>query len=240
MSSRIITLKDRITQETTYPITSVKAIVTEDGQKFENVIEQKILEINRALDQAVGQAQVAEQAVTALTGLSNTGTAQTALSKLESDITACKSSIAAIESTLVQLTTLAKNAITTEDLTTQVTDEAGKVPTSTAVRSYITKETVDLLDYIIGTTSIEPNYIPRESGRILVNPTTNEVYISAGGDSNVWYKFSATTIQLDLSTVNSSISGQTLNLSGDLSIKDNGTIVLNNGNGDVKDDTIIL
>ena len=83
---KIITLKDNITQETAYPITKIEAIITEDGSKFSDVLEQRILEVDLLLKNAILQAQAAEDSIKNLNRLSDTTTTQQTLMTLVDQI----------------------------------------------------------------------------------------------------------------------------------------------------------
>lgn len=238
--SRIITIKDKITQETRYPVTTVKAIITEDGQRFEDVVNQKVIEINQTVQEAIVQAEAAEQAIATLSGLGNTSTAQKTLESLKNDISGTKNKIAELENILKDLKENILQSVTKDDLENIVTGEASRIPSSVAVRNFIVKKTTDIMEDIIETTSIEPNYIPKDNGKILVNTDTNEIFIAGGNNSNVWLKFNATPIVLEESVVESEIKEDTVMLSGDTQVNEEGTIVLNNNNGNVIDDTLIL
>ena len=237
--NKIITLKDNITQETIYPITSTKAIITEDGRKFDDVMSQKYNEIEQALEEAIEMAYAAEESISSLTGLKNSSTALNEIDKLKDQVESTRLELVELKNKYRELNLISQKVLTTDDLTGKVTYEAGKIPTTTAVRTIITQAATDVMEYMIDTTSITPNYIPRDSGKILVNPDTNEVFISAGKDSNVWFKFNATTLILEESKINSYVDSGALYMSGDLKIEDR-TITLKNNNGEVEDDAIIL
>lgn len=239
MSSKIITLRDRITQKSTYPITSVRAVITDEGRKLVDIVEEKINQVNILLAQAISKATAAEESVAQL-GELNTSNVSDKINQLADTIEEIRLDMISLKNNYKELESIATKTINADNLTRTITGEASKIPTTSAVRNYIAEQAKNILDNLIDTTYETPNYTPGENGKILVNPETGEVFISSGGNSNVWYKFNSTKLVLeDSEGIESEIINGTLYLNGDVKVESQ-TITLTNKEGDVVDDSIIL
>lgn len=237
---KIITLKDNVTQETAYPITKIDAIITENGNKFSEELELKLLEVNQLLQNAVLQAQAAENSIKTLSSLGNSSTIQQTLNNIVEQVETNRINIINLLDKYQTLNSQINNFIDKNNISMEVTGEIGKIPTSMAVRNYVTEKALTILDNLIDTTTIEPNYAPKDGGKILINTETSEVFISPG--TNKWLKLKAEILELPEPLLSSEINSEDDNiieLIGDLEIENQNLLDIPN-HGKVEDDTLIL
>lgn len=232
---KIITLKDKITQENIYPVTTITAVVMDNGENLLNYLESKIEEDLIELDGVVTRAESAIESINNLTNLPELP--KDIINNLENIISDSKTRLAELETKYKDLNSLALRLVNKSDLTQEVTGETGKIPTGMAIRNYVSSASLNVLDYLINSTESNPNYVPTNSGQILVNENTNEVFI-ASGNSNKWLKFNATPLILDQPVINRSVNDYTLDMNGDVSVDDTTVVVPNTQK--VEDDTLIL
>lgn len=236
--NNIITLKDKISQNPIYPITKINAVITENGEKFIDYLDQKLQEANQLIQNAVSQAQAAEEAIVSLNKLNNNTTAVQVLSELEEQIENNKLAIATLLNKYNNLQEQLSRIIDRDNITTKVTGEIGKIPTSMAVRNYVASEAGEILNRLINTTTIEPNYVPENGGQILVNTETCEIFISPGID-NRWFKLDAELLELPESIINTVVENDITDIvSNDTEVTREELNIPNQGK--VEDDTLIL
>lgn len=236
--AKIITIKDNITQETAYPITRIDAIITEEGSKLSEDLELKLSEINQLLLDAVYQARAAEDSIKTLTNFSNSTTIQQTLSDIIDQVENNKISILNLLNNYKTLISQINNFVNKNNVSTEVTGEIGKIPTSMAVRNYVTDRALTILDKLIDSTTIEPNYVPEEGSKILINTENNEIYISPGNASK-WFKLKAEVLNLPEALLNTNTKEDIVEFIGDLEIDNQDAINIPN-HGKVEDDTLIL
>ena len=102
MSSKIITLRDRITQKSTYPITSVRAVITDEGRKLVDIVEEKITQVNILLAQAISKATAAEESVAQL-GELNTSNVSDKINQLADTIEEIRLDMISLKNILIML-----------------------------------------------------------------------------------------------------------------------------------------
>lgn len=225
--SKIITLRDRITQESMYPITTTSAVLDENGKSIETILVEKTEELDTKVIDAVSRAKAAEDSVTSLNNLNNTSNAQEELSKLKDQIESNKTEINSLKNDYATLKDITNSVIKTDDLVNTISSGSSQIPTTEAVESYIGEKSSELMNYIIDTTTVIPNYIPKKSGQILINTENNFIYFSPG-NSTVWFALEATPLELPDSILDGNVDGDNLELEGDVYV-DNGTLVINSG-----------
>lgn len=236
--AKIITIKDNITQETAYPITRIDAIITEGGSKFSEELEMKLSEVNQLLLDAVYQAQAAEDSIKTLTNFGNSTAIQQTISDIINQVEINKTSIISLLDNYKTLTSQINNFVNKNNISTEVTGEVGKIPTSMAVRNYVTDRAQTILDKLIDSTTIEPNYIPEEGSKILINTENNDIYISPGNESK-WFKLKAEVLELPEALLSTNTKEDIIEFFGDLEIDNQDAINIPN-HGKVEDDTLIL
>lgn len=239
--SKIITLKDRITQEPIYPITSTSAVLDENGKTVDTIISEKFNDIDNKSQEVILQAQAAEESITSLTNLSNTGLAQDEINKLKNQIETNKSNISALTNNFSELKNTVNELVKTEDLINNI-DESGssnrQIPTTSAIKSYVQEKSLDLMNYIVDTTTVTPNYIPKLTGQVLVNIETNLIYFSPGG-STVWYSIQAEPLELPETILDGNLIGEDmLELIGDVYV-DQEMLIIDSG-GEIDETTLII
>lgn len=235
--SKIITLRDRITQESMYPITTTSAVLDENGKSIETILVEKSEELDTKVIDAVSKAKAAEDSITSLNNLNNTSNAQEELGKLKDQIESNKTEINSLKNDYATLKDITNNVIKTNDLVNTINSGSSQIPTTEAVESYVGEKSSELMSYIIDTTTVIPNYIPRKSGQILINTENNFIYFSPG-NSTVWFALEATPLELPESILDGNIDGDNLELEGDVYV-DSNTLVINGG-GSVSSDTLII
>lgn len=235
--SKIITLRDRITQESMYPITTTSAVLDENGKSIETILVEKSEELDTKVIDAVSKAKAAEDSITSLNNLNNTSNAQEELGKLKDQIESNKTEINSLKNDYATLKDITNNVIKTDDLVNTINSGSSQIPTTEAVESYVGEKSSELMSYIIDTTTVIPNYIPRKSGQILINTENNFIYFSPG-NSTVWFALEATPLELPESILDGNIDGDNLELEGDVYV-DNSTLVINGG-GSISSDTLII
>lgn len=235
--SKIITLRDRITQESMYPITTTSAVLDENGKSIETILVEKSEELDTKVIDAVSKAKAAEDSITSLNNLNNTSNAQEELGKLKDQIESNKTEINSLKNDYATLKDITNNVIKTNDLVNTINSGSSQIPTTEAVESYVGEKSSELMSYIIDTTTVIPNYIPRKSGQILINTENNFIYFSPG-NSTVWFALEATPLELPESILDGNIDGDNLELEGDVYV-DNSTLVINGG-GSISSDTLII
>lgn len=235
--SKIITLRDRITQESMYPITTTSAVLDENGKSIETILVEKSEELDTKVIDAVSKAKAAEDSITSLNNLNNTSNAQEELGKLKDQIESSKTEINSLKNDYATLKDITNNVIKTDDLVNTINSGSSQIPTTEAVESYVSEKSSELMSYIIDTTTVIPNYIPRKSGQILINTENNFIYFSPG-NSTVWFALEATPLELPESILDGNIDGDNLELEGDVYV-DNSTLVINGG-GSISSDTLII
>ena len=236
--AKIITIKDNITQETAYPITRIDAIITEGGSKFSEELEMKLSEVNQLLLDAVYQAQAAEDSIKTLTNFGNSTAIQQTISDIINQVEINKTSIISLLDNYKTLTSQINNFVNKNNISTEVTGEVGKIPTSMAVRNYVTDRAQTILDKLIDSTTIEPNYIPEEGSKILINTENNDIYISPG-NADKWFKLKAEVLELPEALLSTNTKEDIIEFFGDLEIDNQDAINIPN-HGKVEDDTLIL
>lgn len=224
--SKIITLKDKITQEPIYPITSISAILNTDGNSIEDIINNKSDELDSDLNEINYRIQAAEDSIQSLGNLGNTETAQEELNRLTEIINSGKNDINSLRGDYSALLESSKDLIKKTDLVTNISGENQKIPTSAAVDNYIKEKSDEVLSYLISTTTVVPNYKPKDSGQILINTDSNMIYFSAG--TNSWFSIEATPIILEEGYVEGEIIDDYLDLEGDIYV-DGTELVINSG-----------
>ena len=234
--SKIITLKDRITQEAMYPITTTSAVLDGNGKSIENILTEKSEELDIKVTDAVSKAKAAEDSIASLGNL-NTSEALEELGKIKNQVETNKSNINTLRSDYIALKNITNNVIKTDNLVNTIESGNSQIPTTAAVESYVSKKSSDLMSYIIDTTTVTPNYIPRKSGQVLVDISNNFIYFSPGG-TTVWFALEATPLELPDSVLDGNIDGDNLELEGDVYV-DSSTLVINGG-GSVSSDTLII
>lgn len=236
--SKIITLKDRITQESMYPITTTSAVLDGNGKSIEIILTEKSEELDIKATEAVYRAKAAEDSITSLNNLNNTSAAQEELNNIKTQIETNKSDITTLKSSYSELKSVADKVVKTDELTNNIESGNSQIPTTTAVKTYIEEKSSDLMSYLINTTTTAPNYIPNVSGQILVNTINNTIYFSPGG-STLWFALEATPMELPNVILEGYIIGEeNLELVGDVYIEQD-NIIIDNG-GDVQNDTLII
>lgn len=235
--SKIITLRDRITQESMYPITTTSAVLDENGKSIETILVEKSEELDTKVIDAVSKAKAAEDSITSLNNLNNTSNAQEELDNLKDQIESSKAEINSLKNDYSTLKDITNNVIKTDDLVNTINSGSSQIPTTEAVESYVSEKSSELMSYIIDTTTVIPNYIPRKSGQILINTENNFIYFSPG-NSTVWFALEATPLELPESILDGNIDGDNLELEGDVYV-DNSTLVINGG-GSISSDTLII
>ena len=235
--SKIITLKDRITQESMYPITTTSAVLDGNGKSIETILTEKSEELELKAVDAMLQARAAMDSITSLSNLSNTSEAQEELDKIKTQVETNKSGINTLKSNYTTLKELTNNVVKTEDLVNTIESGSSQIPTTAAVESYVSKKSADLMSYVIDTTTVTPNYIPRKSGQVLVNTENNLIYFSPGG-STVWFALEATPIELPEAVLEGYINGDNLELIGDVFVEQD-TLVIGGG-GEIENDTLVI
>ena len=236
----IITIKDNVTQDPLYPITKIEAIVDDEGNCFKESLENKILEISLLLEEAVSKANTAANSIITLGKLTNTELTIEELKKITEQVESSKIDILNLTNKYNELFKQLQNTITNENVVSEVIGEAGKIPNSVAVRNYVIDQIEGVLDNLIDTTTIEPNYIPKDGGKILINTKTNEVFISPG--TNKWLKLKAEILELPEPFLNSEVNSEDNNmveLIGNVKVENQNLLDIPN-HGKVEDDTLIL
>lgn len=236
--AKIITIKDNITQETAYPITRIDAIITEGGSKFSEELEMKLSEVNQLLLDAVYQAQAAEDSIKTLTSFGNSTAIQQTIRDIINQVEINKTSIISLLDNYKTLTSQINNFVNKNNISTEVTGEVGKIPTSMAVRNYVTDRAQTILNKLIDSTTIEPNYVPEEGSKILINTENNDIYISPG-NADKWFKLKAEVLELPEALLSTNTKEDIIEFFGDLEIDNQDAINIPN-HGKVEDDTLIL
>ena len=226
---KIITLKDKITRKSIYPITVLDAITSSDGSTITKLLDDKFNELSQVTDNAITQAKAASEMISSLKNLTseNTDKITEEINNLSVKISDSIELLNSIIENYEYLEEKANNILKTSDLISTVTKESAKVPTTNAVKNYVEEKRNELLNYLIDTTSVLPNYIPKTSGQILINTENNVVYLSPTG-SNTWYGVSATPLYLEVGYIAGDVAGTTLDITGDVAVENNTTLVINN------------
>lgn len=191
--SKLITLRDKYTQNPIYPVTSVDAVITESGESFSSVMQAKFSELELRLKELEAETEAAKSSVSTLTGLSRSEVSQEDLEELKSKVNTNSNNVTALSTEVEILNTIANDLLAEKDLTDIVAEEINKVPTSSAVNNYVQSVSNSILEFLIDNTNVEPDYLPRETGQILVNGEDKKVYIASGKD-NKWFIFEASEI----------------------------------------------
>ena len=165
---KIITLRDKITGEPIYPVTSIDAVITDDGIKFRETLEQKLTELENLVDNLENQAIAATNSIETLTGLSQSGISTEKLEELKVQVEENKTELDNITKTV---DILSDNSFKITD----VVDNSNSLPTSMAVKNYVDK----VVGNLIGTTDNQPTELSTIP-KILVNKNDEEVYVTAG------------------------------------------------------------
>ena len=242
---KIITLRDNITQEAAYPITKIDAVINEDGTNFKESLENKILDITLLLNDAVSRAETAANSVISLSNLTDTDTVLEELEKLSKQVESSRKDILNLTNKYNELLDQLQYTISNSSIVSEVIGEAGKIPNSMAVRNYVTNRTNSILNRLIDTTTVEPNFSPKGGGQILINTSIGNaeglgiVYISAGDNS--WLRLRASVFELPESVITKQIENiSVLSLDGDVNIDETNNTVEFPNEGNVEDDTLIL
>lgn len=223
---KIITLKDKITQKSIYPITTIDAIIVdENGATIESEIENKFKELELITDSAVMKAKEAYSTVASLKNL-NDGLIEDELNYLNTLLSESIKQLDSLKASYSELNNKTKTLIKTDDVIQEITKESNKIPTSNAVTNYISNKTDEIINYLIDTTTVIPNYIPKTRGQILVNTNNNFLYISPN-NSKTWYGIESTPLQLNVGEIYGIVDNIELELIGDTAIEDK-TLIINN------------
>lgn len=223
---KIVTLKDRITQKSIYPITTIDAIIVdESGSTIESEIEKKFKELESITGSAVMRAREAYNTAASLKNL-NEGLVKDELDKLNTLLDESIQQLTLLKSSYSELNTKTKTLIKTEDVIQEVTKESNKIPTSNAITNYISEKTDEIINYLIDTTTVIPNYIPKTRGQILINTQNNFLYISPN-NSKTWYGVESTPLLLNVGEIVGTVTGLELDIEGDTAIEDK-TLIINN------------
>ena len=233
---KIVTLKDKITQENTYPITSIEAISTEDGKFFKDELVQFMEKTNETVENMIALAQAAEESITKLTNLNNANNYQEIIDNLLIEVNENKQKLISLESDYKNIKNNIRNLLTKSDITNNIKGDINKIPTGLAVRDYVADTTLSIIENLINTTTTTPTH-STNTGQILVNEETNEVFISAAY-SGEWLKFNATPIQLDPQDIDAIVEDETLIIMGNTEV-DNKTVLIPNTEK-VDEDTLIF
>lgn len=235
---KIITLKDKVTQENTYPVTSIDAVLMEDGQKFSDRLDLFFRETEETLTNTVALAQAAEDSIVRLTNLNNTGNYQEEIEALLSEVRENKQKLISLETEYKDIQDRLSNLLTKDDITNDIKGESDKIPTGMVVRNYVADSILGAINGLINTTGTTPEHVTN-TGQILINEETSEIYISPSYGS-FWLKLKATPIQLDPDNVFDAniIDGDTLEMTGNVGIK-NSTVTIPSTEK-VEDDTLIV
>ena len=233
---KIVTLKDKITQENTYPITSIEAIITEDGKFFKDELVQFMEKTNETVENMIALAQAAEESITKLTNLNNANNYQEIIDNLLIEVNENKQKLISLESDYKNIKNNLRNLLTKSDITNNIKGDINKIPTGLAVRDYVADTTLSIIENLINTTTTTPTH-STNTGQILVNEETNEVFISAAY-SGEWLKFNATPIQLDPQEIDAVVEDETLIIMGNTEV-DNKTVLIPNTEK-VDEDTLIF
>ena len=193
--SKIITLKDRITQESIYPITTTSAVLDRNGKSIEILLTEKSEELDIKAAEAISRAKAAEDSITSLNNLNNTALAQEELNKIKTQVETNKSDITELKGKYDELRNITNNIVKTDELVNNIETESSQVPTTVAVKTYVEEKSSELLSYLISTTTTDPNYAPNTSGQVLINTVNNTIYFSPGG-STFWFALEATPLEL--------------------------------------------
>ena len=231
--AKIITLKDKVTQENTYPITIPKAVITESGETLEEVLNSFLSDSLNSINVAIQRSVAAEEAITELKNIPSVS--QNIIDSLQAQVDENKENIIKLENDYKKLTKDISQLLKKSDLTTKVNGEVGKIPTGMAVRNYIADTALGVLDYIIDTIKHTPNYLPTRAGQILVNDETNEVFIASPFSSS-WLKLKATPLVLDSEVVDANVNGDIIEITGNTSVDNETTMIPNTE--EVRDDTL--
>ena len=223
---KIVTLKDRITQKSIYPVTTIDAIIVdESGSTIESEIEKKFKELESITGSAVMRAREAYNTAASLKNL-NEGLVKDELDKLNTLLDESIQQLTLLKSSYNELNKKTKTLIKTEDVIQEVTKESNKIPTSNAIINYISEKTDEIINYLIDTTTVIPNYIPKTRGQILINTQNNFLYISPN-NSKTWYGIESTPLQLNVGEIYGIVDSVELELIGDTAIE-NKTLIINN------------
>lgn len=233
--SKIITLKDRITQESIYPITTTSAVLDRNGKSIEILLTEKSEELDIKAAEAISRAKAAEDSITSLNNLNNTALAQEELNKIKTQVETNKSDITELKGKYDELRNITNNIVKTDELVNNIETESSQVPTTVAVKTYVEEKSSELLSYLISTTTTDPNYAPNTSGQVLINTVNNTIYFSPGG-STFWFALEATPLELPSVLLEGFINGENLELVGDIYVEQDNVIIENGG--DIKDDTL--
>lgn len=235
--SKIITIKDKVTQESVYPITSIDAVVLENGQRFSDKVNSFFEETTITLENTITLAQAAEDTIIKLTNLNNTEKYKEEINLLLNNVIDNKQRLVTLEQEYKEIKQKLINLVEKTDLTNDVTNESTKIPTGSAVRNYVTNKTLDIVDSIINTTNTVPEYTTN-IGQILINEDTNEVFI-ASANSSKWVKLNTIPIHLESVGVDANIiNNNTVEITGNYELKNSTVIVPNTEK--VEDDTLIF
>ena len=232
---KIVTIKDNITQESIYPVTHIDAVVTEEGN-FKTILENKLEEINISLQNAVLLATAAEETVKTLESFGSIDIPTSVLSGIITQIETNTKSILQLSQGYEVLISQLNNTIAKSNVVSNVTSDHDKIPTSLAVRNYVINKTSDIMDNLINTTTIDPNYKPQLGGQILINEEEGSVFISNGDN---WLKLKANKLILPEPSIETSVDNNVIDLFGDIELGENTEINLQNKEN-VNDDTLIL
>ena len=226
---KIITLKDKITRKSIYPITVLDAITSSDGSTITKLLDDKFNELSQVTDNAITQAKAASEMISSLKNLTSEDSNKIAeeINNLNAKISDSIILLNSVIENYEYLEEKANNILKSSDLISTVTKESTKVPTTSAVSNYVEEKRDELLNYLIDTTSVIPNYIPKTSGQILINTEDNIIYLSPTG-SNTWYGVNATPLRLEEGNIAGGVVGTTLDIKGDVVIENNTTLVINN------------
>lgn len=232
---KIVTLKDNITQESIYPVTHIDAVVTDEGS-FKTILENKLEEINISLQNAILLATAAEETVKTLESFGSFDIPTSVLSGIITQIETNTRSILQLSQGYEVLISQLNNTIAKNNIVSNVTSDIDKIPTSLAVRNYVIDKTSDIMDNLINTTTIDPNYKPQLGGQILINEEEGSVFISNGDN---WLKLKANKLILPEPSIETSVNNNVIDLFGDIELGENTEINLQNKEN-INDDTLIL